>query len=91
VHEVSGLGAGTRLVQLGAFDSEAMTRAAWAQLVARHGDLLGAKNLYVERATSNARVFYRLRVAGFGNPEETRVMCESLRTRGVDCIPVTLQ
>jgi hypothetical protein len=91
VHEVSGLKAGTRLVQLGAFDSEEITRKAWSQLVARHGDLLGAKSLYVERTTANARVFYRLRVAGFANPEETRAMCEALRARGIDCIPVTLQ
>ena len=54
-------------------------------------DLLGAKNLYVERTTANARVFYRLRVAGFASAEQTRQMCEALRARGVDCIPVTLQ
>ena len=52
---------------------------------------MSSKNLYVERSTSNARVFYRLRVAGFENTEQTRVMCESLRGRGIDCIPVTLQ
>ena len=38
----------------------------------------------------NARVFYRLRVAGFTDSEETRAMCEALRARGIDCIPVTL-
>ncbi len=89
--EVGSLGAGTRLVQLGAYDSEAITRQAWAQLVAKNGDLLGSKSLYVERTTSNARVFYRLRVAGFENTEQTRVMCEALRARSIDCIPVTLQ
>jgi SPOR domain len=89
--EVSRVQAGSRMVQLGAFDSEAITREAWAKLVARHGDLLAGKSLYAERATSNARVFYRLRVAGFDNAEQTRVMCASLRARGVDCIPVTLQ
>jgi hypothetical protein len=89
--EVGSLSAGTRLVQLGAYDSEAITRKAWAQLVAKNGDLLGSKSLYVERTTSNARVFYRLRVAGFENTEQTRVMCEALRARSIDCIPVTLQ
>ncbi len=91
VREVSGLPVGTRLVQLGAFDSEAITRKAWAQLVARNGDLLGSKSLYVERTTANARVFYRLRVAGFQSANETRQLCEGLRSRGVACIPVTLQ
>jgi cell division septation protein DedD len=88
--EVTRLNPGTRLVQLGAFDSEAMARQTWSQLVGRHGDLLGAKSLYLERATHNARVFYRLRVAGFQNTDQTRMLCESLRARGVDCIPVTL-
>jgi hypothetical protein len=78
-------------VQLGAFDSEEITRKAWDQLVARNGDLLGSKSLFVERATSNARVFYRLRGAGFDNADQTRQVCEALRARGVACIPVTLQ
>jgi hypothetical protein len=79
------------MVQLGAYDSEQSTRQAWSQLVARHGDLFAGKSLYAERATSNSRVFYRLRVAGFSNTEQTRVMCEQLKARGIDCIPVTLQ
>ncbi len=91
VKEVSTVKSGTRLVQLGAFDSDALTRQAWSQLVAQNGDLLASKSLYVERTTANARVFYRLRVAGFQSADETRQMCESLRARGVDCIPVTLQ
>lgn len=90
-HEVSGLQRGTRLVQLGAFDSEAITRRAWDQLVAKNPDLLASKSLYIERTTANARVFYRLRVAGFTNTDQTREMCEALRARGIDCIPVTLQ
>lgn len=89
--EVAGLAPGARLVQLGAFDSEAITRQAWQQLVARNGDLLGSKSLFVERTTANARVFYRLRVAGFQNAEQTRALCEALRARGTACIPVTLQ
>jgi hypothetical protein len=89
--EVAGLATGTRLVQLGAFDSEAITRQAWAQLVARNGDLLGSKSLFVERTTANARVFYRLRVAGFQTADQTRALCEALRARGTACIPVTLQ
>jgi len=89
--EVGTVGAGARLVQLGAFDNAEITRAAWETLVVRHGDLLADKSLYVERTTANARVFYRLRVAGFDSSDETREMCEALRARGVDCIPVTTQ
>ena len=78
-------------MQLGAYDSEELTRRAWSQLVARNPDLFAGKSLHVERATSNSRVFYRLRVAGFANTEQTRVMCEQLRARSVDCIPVTVR
>jgi cell division septation protein DedD len=78
-------------VQLGAFDNEEMTRKAWQQLVARNGDLLGSKSLFIERTTANARVFYRLRVAGFSSSDQTRQMCEQLRGRGIACIPVTLE
>lgn len=89
--EVTSVQSGTRLVQLGAFDSEDITRKAWSALVAKNPDLLSSKSLYVERTTSNARVFYRLRVAGFQSADDTRRMCEALRSRGVACIPVTLQ
>ena len=71
--------------------TDALTRKAWSQLVAQNSDLLASKSLYVERTTANARVFYRLRVAGFQTADQTRQMCESLRARGIDCIPVTLQ
>jgi hypothetical protein len=91
LREVSSVDPGARLVQLGAFDNEALARQVWGQLVARNGDLLGGKSLFLERATHNARVFYRLRIAGFQNTDQTRVLCEQLRARGVDCIPVTLQ
>jgi SPOR domain len=91
VHEVATAQKGSRMVQLGAYDSEAMTRQAWSRLVSANPDLLSSKSLYVERTTANARVFYRLRVAGFQSSDQTRVMCESLRARGIDCIPVTVQ
>lgn len=80
---------GSRMVQLGAFDSEALARQAWNILAQTNRDLLGSKSLYVERTTANARVFYRLRVAGFEDQAQTQKMCEALRARNVDCIPVT--
>lgn len=89
--ETASAKAGSRMVQLGAFDSEALARQAWNILASTNRDLLGSKSLYVERTTANARVFYRLRVAGFENQSQTQTMCEALRARNVDCIPVTLQ
>jgi hypothetical protein len=91
IREVNTLSSGSRLVQLGAYDSDAVARHAWRKLVAANSDLLSSKSLYIERATSNARVFYRLRVAGFSNTDQTRDLCEALRARSIDCIPVTLR
>ncbi|HLS58775.1 MAG TPA: SPOR domain-containing protein [Paracoccaceae bacterium] len=88
--EVASVAPGSRLVQLGAFDSEGLARQVWSQLTQAHGDLLGSRSLFLERATHNARVFYRLRVAGFSDVDETRIVCERLRDRGVDCIPVQM-
>ena len=87
--EVSSAKSGSRMIQLGAFDSEALARQAWNILAQTNRDLLASKSLYVERTTANARVFYRLRVAGFADQAQTQKMCEALRSRNVDCIPVT--
>ena len=88
---MAGLQKGTRLVQLGAFDSEAITRQAWNQLVAKNPDLLRFEEP-LHRADHGKRAGL-LPAAGRGlhNTDQTREMCEALRARGIDCIPVTLQ
>lgn len=85
------LPAGTRLVQLGAFDSPELAELQWVRLVGGHSDLLGSKQYYVQRAESNGRIFYRLRVLGFEDRNAQRAICEALRARSVDCIPVTVR
>ena len=82
---------GARMVQLGAYDSEEMTRRAWSRLVAANPDLLSSKSLYVERThLERAGV---LPAAGRGLREH-RADAGDVRVaagRGIDCIPVTLQ
>lgn len=85
------LPAGTRLVQLGAFDSPSLAQAQWRELSGEHADLLGSKRQYVQEAVSNGRTFYRLRVIGFDDRNAQSAMCEALRARAVDCIPVTVR
>ncbi|WP_112321462.1 SPOR domain-containing protein [Oceanibium sediminis] len=85
------LTAGTRLIQLGAFDSAELAEGQWDLLQEAHGDLLGSKDRFVQRAEQNGRVFYRLRVVGFDDRNAQRAMCEALRARDVDCIPVTVR
>ena len=78
---------GTRLIQLGAFDSEAVARRQWDQLSGRHSDLLGGKDHYVQKIDRSGRTFYRLRVAGYANKQETLAACAALTARGLPCMP----
>ena len=78
---------GTRLIQLGAFDSEAVARRQWDQISGRHGDLLGGKDYYVQKIDRSGRTFYRLRVAGYANKQETLAACAAITARGLPCMP----
>lgn len=85
------LPAGTRMIQIGAFDSEDVAEQQWARFASLHSDLLGAKAHYVQRTNNSGRVFYRLRVAGYQSKEDTRAACSALSARGLPCISVTLR
>ena len=50
--DAATLKVGTRLVQLGAFDSEAVAREAWRGIEKRHRDYLAGKGMVVQKATS---------------------------------------
>ncbi|MDZ4393748.1 SPOR domain-containing protein [Cypionkella sp.] len=80
--------AGTRLVQLGAFDDEASARAEWAKLQANFPDLLAAKAMVVQSAQSGGRTFYRLRAHGFADEDVARQFCAAMLAQNASCIPV---
>ena len=82
------LSPGTRLAQLGAFDSVEDARGEWVKLTNRYGDLLAGRSLVIQAGQSGGRTFYRLRAASFPTEEKTRSFCASLVERGVQCIPV---
>lgn len=79
---------GTRLAQLGAFDSADVARAEWERLDARFGDYLDDKSRVVQQAQSGGRTFYRLRAMGFVDLADARRFCSAFKAEGVDCIPV---
>ncbi len=79
---------GTRLVQLGAYDTEAIAAKEWDRLIGKHSDLMAGKKRLVQSATSGGRVFYRLRAMGFETVEDSRNLCSALLARGIPCIPV---
>ena len=80
--------AGTRLAQLGAFDSEEVAREQWDQMNQQFGVYLSDKRRVIQRATSGGRVFYRLRAMGFEDIADARRFCSALVAENADCIPV---
>jgi hypothetical protein len=79
---------GTRLVQLGAFESVEIARSEWTRLERRFGDYLEGKSRVIEPAESGGRAFYRLRAMGFVDVADARRFCSAFKAEGVDCIPV---
>lgn len=84
----SAIPSGTRLAQLGAYDSPDVARAEWTRMQARFGDILQDKSRVIEEAQSSGRTFYRLRAMGFVDLGDTRRFCSAVKAEGVDCIPV---
>jgi hypothetical protein len=82
------LPAGTRLVQIGAYDSAETARTEWQRLETRFGDYLEGKDRVIQKASSGGRVFYRLRAHGFADLSDARRFCAAFVAQNVDCIPV---
>ena len=79
---------GTRLVQLGAFDSADVARAEWDKLFVRFEDYLAGKSRVIQQAKSGGKTFYRLRVMGFDDLADARRFCSVLMASKAACIPV---
>lgn len=82
---------GTRLAQLGAYDTPEMARAEWDRLFVRFADYLDGKQRVIQEASSGGRTFYRLRAMGFDDLSDARRFCSALVAENADCIPVTLR
>lgn len=86
--DAASIPAGTRLVQLGAFDSADVARSQWDKIEGRFGDFLQGKSRIVQKAKSGGRTFYRLRAMGFEDLSDARRFCSALLAENADCIPV---
>ena len=82
---------GTRLAQLGAFDSPDVARQEWTRIQAKFGEMMSGKSRVVQQVQSGGRTFYRLRAMGFVNLSDTRRFCSAIKAEGVDCIPVQVK
>lgn len=81
--------AGTRLAQLGAYESADIARKEWDRLFSRFGDYMEDKKRVIQKAESGGRTFYRLRAHGFGDINDARRFCSALVAEKAECIPVT--
>ncbi|SOC09237.1 SPOR domain-containing protein [Rhodobacter maris] len=82
---------GTRVVQLGAFDSPEVARAEWDRVAVRFEALMAGKKRIVQEAASGGRSFWRLRVEGFESVEAARQFCAALVAEGTNCIPTVIK
>lgn len=85
----SAITSGAALVQIGAFDSNALAEGEWNRISGKFGGLFSGKAQVIQKAESGGRNFWRLRVAGFENRDEARRFCADLIAGGTDCIPAT--
>jgi hypothetical protein len=82
---------GTRLVQLGAYESEAVARSEWERISRRFSTYMEGRKRVIQRAESGGRIFYRLRVAGFEGLSDSRRFCSVLLSENAACIPVIVR
>ncbi len=80
---------GTRLAQLGAYDSPDVARTEWDRIQDRFADYMDGKQRVIQKAASGGRTFYRLRAMGFEDLSDARRFCAALVAERADCIPVT--
>ena len=86
--DASAIPAGTRLAQLGAYESAEVAAQEWARLSGQFSEYLGDKQQVIQRAQSGGRTFYRLRAMGFADLNDTRRFCSALVAENAECIPV---
>jgi len=80
--------AGTRLAQLGAFETADIAKQQWLQISDRFEEFMAGKSRVIEQAQSGGKVFYRLRAHGFTDLSDARRFCSTLLAAQANCIPV---
>lgn len=84
----SDIASGTRLAQLGAFDSETVAMQEWVRLSEKFPEFMTDKARVIEKAQSGGKLFYRLRAEGFEDLNDARRFCAALLLADASCIPV---
>lgn len=86
-YRTGGALAGSHLVQIGAFRSEAEADGQWSRLQGKLGSYVEGKSEDIERADLGDKgVYYRLRIGPFASSDEAKTYCAGLKERGTDCL-----
>ena len=81
--------AGSHVVQVGSFRSEAEAMADWSRMQTQFDDLLAGKTFDIQTADLGERgVYYRLRVGPFAGNDNAQAYCRTLTARGKACLAV---
>ncbi len=88
--DADSLPPGSRLVQLGAFETPDLAREAWARVAAKFTDVMAGKERVIQQASAGGQTFFRLRVAGFTDLADARRFCATLAADRANplCVPV---
>jgi hypothetical protein len=79
--------AGSSILQIGAYKSEADAGAAWITYKAKHATLLAAMTPDVKQVDLGAKgIWYRLRII-VSDKSSASSLCEKLKSEGGACIP----
>ena len=84
VAPVKAAQAGTHLVQLGSFSSEASAKRAWG-IYAKRYPQLGEHDMVITRAVVRGKTYFRVSAAGYGR-DSSRSMCAQVKRGGNGCI-----
>jgi len=87
----SSIPAGTRLAQLGAYESSEIAKKEWDRLYSRFTEFMEGKSRVIQKAQSGGRTFYRLRAMGFDDLSDARRFCSALLAEKAACIPVKVR
>ena len=72
-------------VQLAAVETEAGARAEWQKLSRKMPDLLGARQLVLQKTEKDGKVFWRVRTGGFASTAEANGFCADVKSMGGAC------
>ena len=79
--------AGAFRIQLGAFSSEQQAEKAWSEYRRQHPEVLGARELTLERVGSKGKTLYRAQTGPLNGPD-AGALCEQLKQAHQPCIVV---